>query len=124
MSEITYTLQITGMQKRTETGAIDKILWSKIGTNADGVSASYNAVTIYSDIDTEGEGYIAFDDLTEEVVKGWIESDSQYQSCDPVIENRIQEASIQRTLLGSGEFPWEEQPVPIVSGDTTGIGGG
>ena len=142
MSEITYTLEITGIQKRTETGAVDKILWSKIGTNTDGVSASYNAVTIYSDIDTEGEEYIAFDDLTEEVVKGWIESDSQYQNCDPVIESRITEASIQRTLLGANEFPWnipgpgpilvdEEadpngmlpSPTPTPTNDVTGIGG-
>ena len=106
MSEITYTLKIIRLQKRLDNDAIDKIEWSKIGTDENGISASFDAYTHYNNVDASNESFIAFDDLTEEIVKDWIQNEIQYQTCDSVIEERIAELNIPRSIISSETFPW------------------
>ena len=123
MSDITYTLEITAIQKHINTGAVDKIFWSKTGTDVNGVTGRYDAITTYISVDVNTESFVEYDNLTENIVKSWIKLDPQYQNCEATINNRIKEASIQRVLLGSNQFPWVKTSVPINDGDTTGIGG-
>ena len=116
MSEITYTLEIISLQKRLDNGVIDKIKWSKIGTAENGISASFGAYTHYNNVDASNESFIAFDDLTEEIVKDWIQNEIQYQTCDSAIEERmavmmegiaeLNKLNISRSIISSESFPW------------------
>lgn len=118
---LTYSLKITGLEKRPADGAILKIFWTKTATNENGIFADFKAWTIFSSI-SEGENFIPFQTLTEEIVKTWIMEDPQYEGCNFALEARIEKAIVQPELLGENQFPWIPQIPPIVEGDITSIG--
>lgn len=101
---ITYTLDISGMEKRTSDGAIIKVCWTKTGTNEYGVSGLYASTIVYEQIDSGS--FIPFEDLTEQVVKEWVTADIEYDSCNPTIAQKITENSNPIVILGTGRFPW------------------
>ena len=72
---IEYTWKVTGIKTKTE-GTREKSVvqtyWSKIGTNEDGITGTYNGAIPFTSIDLADEDFIPFENLTEEIVLDWI----------------------------------------------------
>lgn len=87
------------------------IQWDLTGTDASGVSGTFSGATPFTLPQVDPDEFIDFDELTEEVVVGWLEDvvvggykehvDSQIQKQIDAKKNPIREVS---------QLPWE--PVP------------
>lgn len=68
---LTYTWKVTGL-KKTEDGTVVQTYWQKIGS--DGTNeGTFSGATPFSG-DPATAGFVPFEQLTEEVVLGWIQS--------------------------------------------------
>lgn len=66
---------------------VQTVHWRLIGTDENGVSSSvYGAASFPK---PEAEGYIPFEDLTEEIVVGWLESVLDVESLEKQISDNI-----------------------------------
>jgi len=70
---MTYTWEVTGL-KNTSDGTIVQTYWKKTGTDTDGNSGSFAGATPFDNGDPSDPDYIAFADLTEADVLGWIQA--------------------------------------------------
>lgn len=68
---IDYTWRITGLKKNGD-GTVVQTYWIKEGTDEHGHKGSFAGATPFT-ADPSDAGYIAFDDLTEADVIGWIQ---------------------------------------------------
>lgn len=102
----TYTLEILELKKRVSDGAVEQVVWKKTGTDEDGISASYEDISYYNNVDPSSPNFIDFNKLTEAEVLQWIMQDSVYESCDMTIRNLIAEKRIQVQAVSPSEFPW------------------
>lgn len=68
---LTYTWKVTGLKKNTD-GTVVQTYWQKIGTDENDNQGTFSGATPFSG-DPEAEGYVAFEDLTEADVLGWIQ---------------------------------------------------
>lgn len=128
---LTYTMRIDRLDKKTEndvSNVILRVLWTRIGTNENHVSAGFQGLSTFDLSAMNAESFVAYEDLTEAKVIEWVMTDSQIAGTEGVILQRIAEQAIARVM--PGEFPWSEVVInhplpsgpPIVYGDTSGIG--
>lgn len=102
---ITYTWTVTGL-RNTADGTVVQTYWEKIGTDADGNSGMFIGTTTYDNGDPTDPDYIAFADLTEADVLGWIQAevvDAYEEHVNAEIQRRIDEVSTSDAAL-----PWVE----------------
>lgn len=77
---MTYSWLIQKLVTRTETSsdsaelsdAVVIVHWKRIGVNSDGDSATINGYTTLSTGEVAASDFVAFNDLTEETVIGWL----------------------------------------------------
>jgi hypothetical protein len=93
---ITYTWAVTQMST-TRVGDLPNYVvqaaWTKTGTNEDGITGVFTGVTPFTP-DPEQADFIPYDQLTEAVVLGWIQSSIgglMAESMDKAIANQIAE---------------------------------
>jgi hypothetical protein len=78
----TYSYSINSLKLKDETNhegatlarAVYQTYWTITGTNSAGQSASWSGATPLSAANVPAGSFVAFDDLTEETVTGWIQS--------------------------------------------------
>lgn len=73
---LTYTWNVTGLKVKNEENfpnTVFQTYWRKTGTDENGVSGKFDGATPFT-LDATQESFIPFDQLTEEVVLGWIQS--------------------------------------------------
>ena len=73
---ITYTWKVTSLKTKTEgrnADAVVRTYWEKIGTDENGNTGTFSGATPFSSANTEN--FVAFADLTEEAVLGWIRAE-------------------------------------------------
>jgi hypothetical protein len=68
----TYTWEITSI-KADASGGVVQSYWTKKGVDDEGRTGTFNGATPFS-VDASAEDYIAFDDLTEADVLGWVQA--------------------------------------------------
>ena len=112
---ITYTWKITGLKARDEgghTNAVVQTYWQKIGTDENGNQGTFSGATPFTAADVPAGQFIPYEELTEEIVIGWIQSvvvggyeghvNAQIQKQIDAIVNPIVEPGL----------PWAPAPVP------------
>jgi hypothetical protein len=114
----TYSWAINALDtypiKDSLSDVVYNIHWSMIATSdqTDVNGNPYTASSIGTQIVTvpDADGFIAFDDLTQEIVEGWLEAseldvDSIKANLDAQIEEKITPKSVTRVI------PWENKTI-------------
>ena len=73
---LTYEWKLTGLKKQDTADLTDLVIgtrWELKGTNEDGVFGTFSGATPLDIPDADEPGYIAYEDLTETQVLGWIQ---------------------------------------------------
>lgn len=111
---VTYTLSITKVatsQSDTLTDAVTRIEWKRVGVcSATGRTGQYAGMSIFEMADISPDGFVNYDDLTEETVKSWVQSsiddDDEFEaSINSFIQNKIDNPILPEQVKTS--LPWE-----------------
>ena len=106
MMAIIYEWEVTSM-KVVDTEDLDNIViqtyWKKIGTDDDGNEGVFNGATPLSTSTVDEENFIPFEELTQEIVIGWIQGALSDQTH---IDEQIQKQIDQK------KNPIVEKPLP------------
>ena len=74
---LTYTWKVTGIKVKDEgpnTNAVVQTYWTKTGTDENGNEGTFSGATPFTSTTMpEGSTFTPFDQLTEEIVIGWIQ---------------------------------------------------
>lgn len=116
---ITYTWELTGLKKRTS-GALNDVIfqtyWKKIGTDENGNTGTFSGATPFDPAQVDPNNFVAFEDLTAEIVLGWIKSVvvGQYElHVNAQIQKEIDSKVHTIEEVSAGKFPWDP-PTPVV----------
>lgn len=93
---LTYRWEVTGLRVRNQvnaageelTDAIVQTYWKQYGVDADGNEAFFTGATPFTAVDVPAGQFVAFADLTEATVLGWIQD---YVVSQPGYQEHIDE---------------------------------
>ena len=118
-----YTWKVTGLKSQTVSG-IDGVIfqtyWTKTGKDENGNEGVFSGATPFKEVDVETNGFIPFDQLTEEDVLGWIKAVvvGEYENH---VNQQIQKQIDQKTMnITEAKMPWAivEETTVAPSGTT------
>jgi hypothetical protein len=123
---ITYTWSVYGIKKVNNSqynNAIVQTYWKKTGTNEDGVVGDFSGATPFELATVDPNNFVSYDDLTEELVLGWIQNvvneDFTYRDhIDAQIEKKIYEQI--KEEIDEFHTPWysgEVYEAPLTPGE-------
>lgn len=106
-----YSWQIVKLETRNQTNAdgvsladaVVRIKWRRSGIDADGNTATIVGYTILDATEVQADSFINFNDLTEEVVLGWLETSLSKKLEE--YNNKIQQ-KINRKFSVTRAVPW------------------
>lgn len=110
---ITYSWKVDSMNARDEgdlENAVVQVYWTKTGVDEDGVEGSCPGESTFSTANIAAEEFIPFDELTEEIVIGWIQSTinpSYHEGIDEQIQTSIDR---NRNPIKNLGLPWASTP--------------
>lgn len=110
--ELTYTWKLTGVRKtNTEalSGVVIGVSWECKGTDEEGHSGVFSGITPFNLNEVGGENFIPFEELTEELVLGWIQSVVVGGYKDHVDSQIMKQIGLQKNpvvYLTEAELPW------------------
>ena len=109
-----YTWELTNL-KRKNTDTIQNIIvqtnWKKIGTDENGNIGSFSGATPFELSTVDPDNFVSYEDLTEEMVLGWIQSvviGSYEEHVNEKIAEQI-EAIVSPVVSVTGGFPWQPE---------------
>ena len=115
---LTYEWKLTGLKKQDTADLTDLVVgtrWELKGTNADDVFGTFSGATPLDLPDADEENYVAYADLTETQVLGWIKSivsgsgSSNYMGhINEQIQKEIDEKVHTQLEVTSNDLPWSE----------------
>lgn len=112
---INYTYNIGAITKKTINGienSIFQVVWEKIGVDENGNRGVFKIAT---ELDTSevgtSESFIPYENLTEEIIIGWIESVTTEEQVNGIILERIQKSIDNEVQVY--EFPWTVVETPV-----------
>lgn len=113
---LTYEWKLTGLKKQNTENLSDVIVgtqWKLTGTDEDGYSGIFNGATPFEVQDLNGDGFVDYRDLTEELVLGWIKnhvsgsSPSNYMAhINQQIQRQIDHTKFVRMDVSEQDLPW------------------
>lgn len=120
---ITYTWKVTGVKTTTQgqyANAVVQTYWKKIGTDEDGCTGTFSGATPFTAADVPADQFVPFDQLTEEIVLGWIQTavdsnPSYVEHINGVIADQIQK---EHDPVVEQPLPWA--PAPVTDNVTPG----
>ncbi len=109
---MTYTWEITSLKTQNQTNAdgdalanaVVQTYWKKTGTDSDGNTGSFSGATPFTAANTPADTFVAFADLTEETVLGWIKAvvvGGYEEHVNGQIQSQIDEQTVQEP-----DMPW------------------
>lgn len=107
---IKYTWRINTITKKTISdtdSVIFNVVWEKFGIDEDGHSGVYKISTRLNTSDINSDNFIAYEDLSEDIVIGWIKSVINEEEVDKYIQNEIKRAKDKEIQVENGNFPWQ-----------------
>jgi len=107
---ITYTWKVTSLKTKNEginQNAVVQTYWQKIGTDENGNVGSFSGATPFTSTTMpEGNVFVPFEELTEEVVLEWIK-DVVTGSYETHVNGKIQEQIDQHiNPVSEAQMPW------------------
>lgn len=109
-----YTWKLTSL-KRKNTDSIQNIIvqtqWKKIGTDANGNVGEFSGATPFDLSTVDPDNFVSYEDLTEEMILGWIQS-IVVGSYEEHVNEKIAEQidAIQNPIVSvTGGFPWQPE---------------
>ena len=121
---LTYTWKLKSL-KKTNTSQFNNVVvqtyWEVTGTDADGDSGTFHGATPFPAQDVNGDGFIDYNDLTEETVLGWVKAivtGGYKQHVDEQIMKQIMESKNPVVEVQESELPWAP-PVETAPAPTT-----
>ena len=109
---ITYTWKVTNLKVKNEDSNKDSVVqvqWQKIGTDTNGNVEAFNGSTSFSSLNIpEGQSFVPFEKLTEDIILGWIQStiNSEYDKhINTIISERI---DIKSNAITDKPLPWAQ----------------
>lgn len=106
---ITYTWKVTSVKTKTEGDNVDAVVqtyWTKTGTDEDGNTGVFSGATPFTSVNVPEGEFVAFEDLTEEVVLNWIKAvvvDSYEQHVNEQIAKQI---DAKKNPVEEKSLPW------------------
>lgn len=111
---LTYTWKLKSLSK-TDTSQFKDVVvqteWEVTGTDAEGYSGIFHGTTPFPANDVNGDGFINYKDLTEEIVLGWIQqvvTGGYKQHIDELIMREIIGKKSPIIEVSSNELPWAQ----------------
>jgi len=112
---IVYTKKINSVQAYKEldgeVNVVYNIYWSLIGTE-DTYTTSCPAMTYVPTI--AGSTFVPFDQLTEEIVLGWIDTYTPLVVIEQY-KNSVNQSLLSQQQIDTPTLPWQPQPTPVVT---------
>lgn len=111
-SNLTYTWKLTSLKKRNIgnlNGVILQTYWKKIGTDANGNVGEFSGATPFDPAQVDPNNFISWDQLTEEVILGWIKEvvvGSYEEHVNQQIQKQIDQKINAADEVADGKFPW------------------
>lgn len=109
-----YTWQLTSL-KRKDTSELKNIVvqthWKKIGTDENGNEGTFSGATPFDLSSVDPTNFTSYEDLTEEMVLGWIQSvvvGDYERHVNEKIAEQI-EAIVSPVVSVTGGFPWQPE---------------
>jgi len=119
---ITYTWKLTSLKKKnsgSHNGVVFQTYWQKTGTDENGNTGLFAGATPFDPTQVNPENFVAFDQLTEATVLGWIQSVQTVhyeQHINDQIQKQIDDKISVTADIVAGSFPWDpsttEQTAP------------
>ena len=109
---LTYTWKLTALTKANSAELTDVVIgtrWECTGTDQDGNSGTFNGATPFNLAEAGGENFVPFDQLTEEIVLGWIQAvvvDGYKDHIDSQILKQIAHKKSAVVELTGDQLPW------------------
>jgi hypothetical protein len=115
---LTYDWKLTGLKKQN-TNDLEHVIigtnWRLDGTDEEGYVGSFAGATPFDLNEIESGSFVAYEQLTEELVLGWIKnvvsgSDAVYphywEHINEQINKHIDTLKWEKTEVGQANFPW------------------
>jgi hypothetical protein len=116
-----YTWKLKSL-KRKDSSELKNIIvqtyWEKIGTDENGNTGTFSGATPFDLSTVDPNNFVKYEDLTEEIVLGWIQSFviGLYEDhVNKEIANQIDEKK-NPTVEVSSEFPWQPKGLQGLQG--------
>jgi len=132
-TDFTYTWEVTGLKKQDQvnsegaslSGAVVQTYWKIVGTDGSGNTGEFAGATPFNATNVPAGSFVAFEDLTENTVLGWIQAvvDADQGYADHIssrIKLQIDEATIEEAVM-----PWapdSEVVDPVIEADAPAEG--
>jgi hypothetical protein len=103
---ITVTWSVLDMKRDAATGGVKEVRWQCVA-QADTGESAVEAGKYICTPDPDAEGFVAFEDLTEELVLGWVKAQDGFDAAE-IEANRTGkvEAQIARKTAEATGLPW------------------
>lgn len=102
---ITYMWRVKSLNKDSDSNVI-QVFWDKMGHNENGATGTFAGVTSFENVDSNAEGYIPFNDLTEADVLSWVQAEV-VDAYEETVNARIQKQIDNMTAVVT-PMPWEQ----------------
>lgn len=112
---ITYTWKIKNLKVRDENGkpnAVVQTYWEKIGTDEQGNTGVFSGATPFTAENVAPEAFIPFEQLTEEIVLGWIQNVVVGSYEEHVNDQILKQITEKRNPISDVPLPWAPAPAP------------
>jgi len=113
---LTYEWKLTGLKKQDTADLTDLVVgtqWKLIGTNENGTEGTFSGATPLDIPDADEVGFVPYEELTEEMVLGWIQnivSGSGSTNYMPHIIEQINKDIARKEFVvkevGENDLPW------------------
>lgn len=123
---ITYTWKLTSLKKIDKHGleeAIFQTYWKKIGEDEDGNTGEFSGATPFDISKVDPNEYIPYNELTEEIVLGWIKPIvvNEYEAhVNAQIQKQIDAKKYTVVEVEAASMPWipeDQRPKPVAPSD-------
>ena len=109
---MTYTWEITSLKTQNQTNAdgdalanaVIQTYWKKTGTDSDGNTGSFSGATPFTAANTPADTFVAFADLTEATVLGWVQA-VVVGGYEEHVNGQIQK-QIDEQTIAEADMPW------------------
>ena len=109
---LTYTWKLKSL-KKTSTGDYQDLIvgtqWECTGTDSDGHSGTFHGATPFRAEDVNGDGFVTYEELTEEAVLSWVKAivvGGYKEHIDEQIQKQIDGKKNPIIDVDSNSLPW------------------